>query len=142
MGSLQEYSPELSDSGKTVVKGAVIGGTLAAHPELAPAYKAYKTYNVGKKLYKASDDSEKMKKTISKEGASRTAKTLSQKDASEIAQDVRKGFEQSGGTENLFGDAGSNINDETFATMLEGSIEGGLQSGAGEMAKYTVEGAM
>lgn len=141
VGSIQDYNPEVSDTGKALIKGAIVGGTLAAQPQLIPVYKVYKSCDFGKKLYDAADDPEEIKNTLSRTAASKTAKSVTKEDASAIATEVRDSFEQ-GGAEQFFGEAGSDIDREIYGTMLEGSVEGVLQSGVGEIAKYSVEGAM
>ncbi len=145
-GSEDSISEEdVKDSAKTVGKAMVLGGVASTNPHLATAYTAYTTGKAGKRMYDAwsdSDSSDRFSNLVEEtkqQGVAFQASKITEKEAGEIAEDLRNSVEDSGGLEYLADTTNDTVDEEVFGEMLEGSTKEALTTGSAEVSKTALE---
>jgi hypothetical protein len=135
----------IKDTAKAAVLGAGIGAITPIIPVAPIIYKAYNLAKIGKSLYENYEKSKNKEKTFdeifresTKYSASEGVVKLSEKEASKIAKSI---VINSAGLISQISKE-TKVNEEVYASMLEGSVKNAIVSGIGNFTSYTIEGLM
>ncbi|MCK4429059.1 MAG: hypothetical protein KAU95_01690 [Candidatus Aenigmarchaeota archaeon] len=138
-------SGTINTTAKTVAIGAGVGVVATVVPAIVPIYKAYTIAKIGKGIYDAYEKSKNKEKVFDKimsesvkQGTSNASEKISENKASQMAKGIRSVAESAGLISQISRE--TEIEEDTYGTMLEGSVKNGMLSGIGNIASYTVEG--
>lgn len=134
----------IKTTAKAVAVGLTVGAVASVFQPIVPMYKAYSMIKVGKGIY---DNYKKTQRsgTIFEDVFSESKKqyigyvmaNISELKAIKFSQEIRKMTVDSGLVKNIA--EKTNVNEEIYASMIEGSSKNAVLSGIGNMTTYAVD---